>query len=419
MELSNPYFVLILGIILLIFAIESMATWLNLCALRPELPEDFRDVFDEEKYRRSQAYVREDARLDLLSASVRLAIFLAFWLGGGFGWLDALVRAWTTSPITAGLLCFSLLFMANLALGLPFTWYETFVLEQKYGFNKTTPATFLTDQIKGLVLAALLGLPLLGLLLWVFGKYSQAWIWAWLAVTAYVLIMAYVGPRFLMPLFNKFTPLADGELKQAITAMAQRCGFPFGEISIMDGSRRSTRSNAFFAGFGKNKKIALFDTLVEKHTTPELVAVLAHEIGHFKKRHIVQHLAMSVLQIGLLFFLLGMFLNNEQLFAAFGVPQTSVYLSFVFFLFLFQPVQFLVSIFMAIWSRKHEFEADAFASKAVGGPSSMISALKKLAQDNLTNLTPHPFYVFVNYSHPPMRERLAALRQTEFGHAAA
>jgi STE24 endopeptidase len=285
------------------------------------------------------------------------------------------------------------------------------VLEAKYGFNKTTPATFVADQVKGLVLAAALGGPIVALLLWLFGKFPNAWIYAWLATSGFILLMTYVGPKYIMPMFNKFTPLADGELKSSITAMAERCGFPFAEISVMDGSKRSTRSNAFFAGIGKTKIIALFDTLIEKHSVPELTAVLAHEIGHFKCRHIVQRLVMSLLQMGLLFFLLGLFLNNTRLHEAFGVPQTSVYVSFVLFLLLFEPLQFLIGIASAIWSRKHEFEADAYASKAMDGPQSLISGLKKLACDNLTNVTPHPFYVFLNYSHPPMRERLAALQR--------
>lgn len=223
--------------------------------------------------------------------------------------------------------------------------------------------------------------------------------------------MSYVGPAIIMPLFNKFTPLEDGQLKTEVTAMAERCGFPFKEVSIIDGSKRSTRSNAFFAGFGKNKKIALYDTLVAQQTVPELVAVLAHEIGHFKRKHIIQRLVLSVIQMAVLFFLLGKFLKNPALFEAFGVTETSTYLSFVFFLMLFQPIQFVLGIVLSWWSRKHEYEADAYASAAVGDPQDLISALRKLARDNLANLTPHPFHVFLHYSHPPLQERLAAMQR--------
>lgn len=409
MNFSNPYFTIILATILGVHVIESLAIWLNLKVLRPELPADLADIYDAERYRKSQDYTRESSRFDLISSTAKLIIFLVFWLSGGFQWFDSLIRSWGYSELVTGLVGIALLHLGNTLIGLPFELYDTFVIEQKHGFNKMTAATYAADQLKGLLLGAVLGLPLLALLLWVFGNYPNAWIYAWGSTTAFVLIMAYVGPAIIMPLFNKFTPLEDGELKSSVTAMADRCGFPFKEVSIIDGSKRSTRSNAFFAGFGRNKKIALYDTLVAQQTVPELVAVLAHEIGHFKRKHIVQRLVMSVLQIGLLFFLLGQFLNNPRLFEAFGVQQTSVWLSFVFFMMLFQPVQFLLGIVLAKWSRKHEFEADAYATSAVGGPQDMITALRKLARDNLSNLTPHPLSVFLHYSHPPLRERLAAL----------
>ncbi len=409
MNFSNPYFTVILLTVLGVHLLESIAGWLNLRALRPELPPEFRDIYDEAAYAKSQAYSRDSGRFDLLSSSLKLLVFLGFWLLGGFGWMDAWVRSLGWAEIASGLLGMALLYLGSQLLDLPFSWYDTFVIEERHGFNKTTKATFVTDQIKGLVLAGVIGLPLLALLLWAFGKYPDAWLVAWGVTTVFVLVLSYVGPAWIMPLFNKFTPLEDGELKSSVTAMAQRCGFPFQEISIIDGSKRSTRSNAFFAGLGKKKKIALYDTLVAQQTVPELVAVLAHEIGHFKCRHIVQRLVLSLVQMGVLFFLLGKFLNNPRLFEAFGVVQPGVWLSFVFFMFLFQPVQFLLGIFLAWWSRKHEYEADAYATNAVGGPEALISALRKLARSNLSNLTPHPLPVFLHYSHPPLRERLQAL----------
>lgn len=409
MNFSNPYFTILLGTLLFVQLLDSLATVLGLRSLKPQLPEEFKDIYDAASYENSQNYTRESERFGLVSSTVKFAIFLLFWLAGGFGWLDTLVRGWGFPEVITGLMVLSLLYLGNLLIGLPFEIYDTFVIEQKHGFNKMTRGTFVADHIKSIVLGAVLGLPLLALLLWVFGHYPNAWIYAWGATTAFVLIMAYVGPAVIMPLFNKFAPLEDGELKSAVTAMAKRCGFPFKEVSIIDGSKRSTRSNAFFAGFGSNKKIALYDTLVAQQTVPELVAVLAHEIGHFKCRHIIQRLVISVLQIGLLFFLLGKFLNNDQLFAAFGAQKTSVYLSFVFFLMLFQPIQLLLGIASSWWSRKHEYEADAYASNAVGGPHDLVSALRKLARDNFSNLSPHPLQVLLHYSHPPLRERLAAL----------
>jgi STE24 endopeptidase len=255
----------------------------------------------------------------------------------------------------------------------------------------------------------LLGGSILAVVVWLFEKQPNAWLYAWGTVTAFMLLMTYVGPKWIMPLFNKFTPLEDGELKQSIAAMAKRCDFPFAEVAVMDGSKRSARANAFFAGFGKSKVIALFDTLVKKHTVPELTAVLAHEIGHFKCKHIVQRLVVSILQIGLLLFLLGLVMNNPGLSAAFGIEKASVAVSLVLFTFLFEPAQFLFGILASVWSRKHEYEADAYAANAMGGPEALMEGLKKLSTDNLTNLTPHPAHVFLNYSHPPLRERLAAL----------
>ncbi|MDG2125968.1 MAG: M48 family metallopeptidase, partial [Verrucomicrobiales bacterium] len=238
----------------------------------------------------------------------------------------------------------------------------------------------------------------------------------WLTISGLTLALAYIAPKYILPLFNKFTPLEDGELKSSIHSMAKKCEFPLTEVSVMDGSKRSAKSNAFFTGFGKNKKIALYDTLVEKHTTDELVGVLAHEIGHFKKKHIVQGMAVGILHTGALFFLLSVFLTNPQLFAAFGMPApgsppdaTTVAFGFIFFGLLFKPINKILSVAMAVLSRKNEFEADAYAASVTGKPLTMVAALKKLAADNLANLTPHPFYVFMTYSHPPMIERLQAL----------
>ena len=407
----NLYFVIVLFAIVGIYLLDLFADLLNLRALRPELPDDFKEVFDADKYAKSQEYTRETTRFGILESTVGLGIFLIFWLVGGFGWLDGIIRGWGYSEIVNGLLFFGILYAANEIIGIPFELYDTFVIEEKYGFNKMTVKTFFVDKVKGLVLAGVLGLPLLALLLWLFGKYEMAWLWGWLSVTGFSLLMAYIAPKYILPLFNKFEPLENEELKDAINKMAAKCEFPLTEVAVMDGSKRSAKSNAFFTGFGKNKKIALFDTLVEKHSVPELVAVLAHEIGHFKKKHIVQTMVLGIVQTGIIFFLIGLFMKNSELHSAFGVEQVSVYCSFTFFMLLFKPISKVLSVLMAILSRKNEFEADAYASDVTGDPNSLITALKKLSVDNLSNLTPHPLYVFMHYSHPPMTERLAALRK--------
>ncbi len=410
MQFSNPYFLAIFVIVVLAWLLNTVSALLNLKALQPTPPAGLEDIFEPEAYAKSQEHTREGTKLDLLASTVRLLLFLVFWWLGGFAWWEAKSRAFGLSPIPTGLLFIGGLAIASSLFSLPWEIYETFKLEAKYGFNKTTPGTFIADRIKGLALSCVIGGGLLSLVLWLFEKLPNAWLWAWAAVTAFTLIMAYVGPKWLMPLFNKFTPLEDGELKQSISEMAKRCEFPFAEVSVMDGSKRTSRGNAFFAGFGANKRIALFDTLIANQTVPELTAILAHEIGHFKCRHIIQRLIVGVLQMGLMFFLLGLFLRNVPLAEAFGIHAPTVAVSLVLFTFLYEPVQFLFGIASSVWSRKHEYEADAYASKAMGSPESLISGLKKLSADNLTNLTPHPLHVFLNYSHPPLRERLAALR---------
>ena len=408
---ENPWFLFLLCSVIGLQLLETLSVLLNLKHLSQPLPEEFQEVFSREDFAKSQAYSRESARHDLIASGVRLAVFLTFWLAGGFAWMQIFVSGLTASPIGQGLIGISLLHLAGTLLSLPFSWYDTFHIEAKYGFNKTTPAVFIADQVKGLFLGALIGLPVLALLLWLFGTFPGAWLWAWLAVTVLVLALQYIAPRYLMPLFNKFTPLEDGPLKTAIQTLSEKCTFPVKELFVIDGSRRSTKGNAFFAGFGKNKRIALYDTLIEKHPQPELLAVLAHEIGHFKRGHIVQRLIVAVVQLAVIFLLMGTVLGNAGLHAAFGLSNPVLWLGFVFFMILFEPVQTLLGILSGLWSRKHEYEADAYAAQATGGPDNMAAALKRLARDTLSNLTPHPLTVFLHYSHPPMIQRLAALRK--------
>ncbi len=409
----NGYFLFIAITVIGFHLLDVFSNLLNLRSLKPDLPEGFDDVFDREKYAQSQAYTRETTKFGLIESTFSLIVFLLFWWLGGFQWLDALVRGFGYGPIVTGLCFVTLLVLAGQILSLPFNLYDTFVIEEKYGFNKTTPKTFATDMIKNLLLGAILGLPLFALLLYLFQNPAFgniAWLIAWIVTTLFQIFILFIYPKWILPLFNEFKPLEEGELRSGIETMAQKCDFPLTGIFEMDGSKRSTKSNAYFAGFGKNKKIALFDTLIKKHTVAELVAVLAHEIGHFKLKHILKTLLLGILQMGIIFYLLGLFLNNRGLFDAFGVEETSVYLSFIFFSFLLSPLSKLIGVGMAIFSRKNEFEADAFAVKVTGDAMPLITALKSLSKDNLSNLTPHPFYVFINYSHPPMIERIAALR---------
>ena len=408
--MESVYFWAILGFLLGFFVIDLVSEWLNLGALKPEVPAPFRDIYDAESYRKSQEYTRAQTRFGWITGTFSLVLLLGFWLGGGFNWTDKLVRSWTANPIIAGLAFFAILYLGRRLLSLPFEIYETFVIEQKFGFNKSTPAVFAGDLVKELLLTAALGIPL-GAGLLAFFEYAGplAWLWGWIAVTAFSLLLSYLAPSYIMPLFNKFSPLQDGELKEELFNYAKKVEFPLTEISVMDGSKRSTKSNAFFTGFGKRKKVALFDTLIANHTVPELLGVLAHEIGHYKKKHIPQMMVFGIVSTGFMFFLAGVFMKNADLHAAFGVEQVSVYASLLFFSLLFSPLQKVLGVLSAIWSRKNEFEADAFAAQTTGSALPLVSALKRLSKDNLSNLTPHPFYVFLNYSHPPMLTRLRAL----------
>tara|TARA_B110000879_G_scaffold122182_1_gene161714 strand:- start:51716 stop:52969 length:1254 start_codon:yes stop_codon:yes gene_type:complete len=400
----------------LLWKLDFIATLLNLKALDPKLPEEFADVFDADKYAKSQNYTRVTEKFGILESIFSLMLMLGFWLTGGFGWLDNLVRDFGHSEIVTGLLFMGILFAAQIIIMIPFQLYDTFVIEEKFGFNKTTVKTFIVDQIKGLILMALIGGPILALILWIFDSVPMAWLWAWAAFTVIQLLLTYIAPSVFLPLFNKFEPMPEGELKDAINDMAKKCDFPLTELYIMDGSKRSTKSNAFFTGFGKNKKIALFDTLVENHTTEGLVGILAHEIGHFKCKHIVKRMVMGIIQSAVVFYLLGLVTDKngpvaEHLFNAFHMDNISVYAGLIFFGLLFAPVKKILSIFSNMSSRKHEFEADAYATNAQGTPDHLIQSLKKLSADNLVNLTPHPFPVFLDYSHPPMLERLEALNK--------
>ena len=410
---------LALFIIISLFALwklDFIATLLNLKALDPKLPAEFADVFDADKYAKSQNYTRVTEKFGIIESIFSLMLMLGFWLTGGFGWLDNYVRGFGHGEIVTGLIFMGILFAAQVIIMIPFQLYDTFVIEEKFGFNKTTVKTFIIDQIKGLILMALIGGPILALILWIFDTVPMAWLWAWAAFTVIQLLLTYIAPSVFLPLFNKFEPMPEGKLKDAINDMAKKCDFPLTELFIMDGSKRSTKSNAFFTGFGKNKKIALFDTLVENHTTEGLVGILAHEIGHFKCKHIIKRMITGIIQSLVVFYLIGLLTDKngevaKLLFDAFHMDQISVYAGLVFFGLLFAPVKKLLSIYSNYGSRKDEFEADAYAANAQGTPDHLMQSLKKLSADNLVNLTPHTLPVFLDYSHPPMLERLEALKK--------
>ncbi len=407
----NAFAIFILVALLFEFVLNRAADLLNLSALRPEVPDEFSDLYDADTYRRSQEYTRVRTRFGFVPASFDLVLVLAFWFLGGFAWLDGWVRGFELGPVWTGLSFIGVLLVAKSILGLPFSWYSTFVIEERFGFNKTTPKTFWADTAKGLLLAVLLGGPLLAAILWFFqATGAMAWVWCWIVTTIFTLVIQFIAPTWIMPLFNKFEPLDEGELRDEVLAYAKNVAFPLEGLFVIDGSRRSTKANAFFTGFGKRKRVALFDTLIDKQTTGELVAIVAHEIGHYKKGHILKGMILSILQSGVVFFLLSVFLKHQGLFEAFHMQAASTYAGFVFFGLLYAPIDLVLSFFMQAFSRKNEFEADAFARETTGSGERLVIALKKLSADNLSNLTPHPLYVKLHYSHPPLVDRIKALR---------
>jgi len=403
---------IILVALLIEYFFHLIADYLNIKTLHHKLPKEFEGIFDVNAYRKSQGYTKDRIQFGILTSTVSLVVTLVFWFSGGFNWLDGIVRSWGLPSMWTGLLYIGMLMLLRAILSLPFSIYSTFVIEAKFGFNKTAPATFLVDLVKGLLLAVVLGGPLLAGILALFEYVGHsAWLYCWMVTALFALFIQFIAPTWIMPLFNKFIPLAEGELQQAILSLAEKVRFPLQGVYVMDGSKRSSKTNAFFTGFGKNKRIALFDTLIAKHTVSELVAVLAHEIGHYKKKHIIQGIVISILHMGVIFLLLSFFMNNRDLFDAFFMENASIYASLIFFGMLYTPVEFIISILLHLLSRKNEYEADRYAAETIARPEAMIDALKKLSLDNLSHLTPHPYYVWLNYSHPPVLERMKAIRE--------
>jgi STE24 endopeptidase len=406
----NIYLIIILFALIGEFVIQSVVSYLNLRALDTRLPDEFKGFYEEEKYKRSQEYTIIQTKFDYVSSTFYILLILAFILSGGFNYVDRFVRGFNLGPIVTGLMFFGVLYFAYDIISIPFSLYNDFVIEERFGFNKMNIKTFVLDKLKEYVLVILLGSIVLGGLLFFFEKAgAYAWLYAWALVTFFILIAQPLYTMVIAPMFNKFTPLENGKLKEDLEQYARKVKFPLKEISVMDGSKRSAHSNAYFSGIFK-KRIALYDTLIEKHSPEELVTVIAHEVGHYKKGHIIKGIVLSVFHSGILFFLLSLFIHNKGLANAFRMEQTSVYAGLVFFGLLYSPIILFISIFKNHISRKYEFEADSFAAETTRSVNAMILALKNLSISNLTNLTPHALNVFLNYSHPPVLERIKALR---------
>jgi len=410
----NYFLIIILAVLIGTYLLDLVVDTLNARHVKTELPEEFRDCYDADKYKKSQEYLRENTRFGIVSDSIVTPVTIAFILFGGFNFVDQFARSFNLGSILTGLIFAGVLMLASQILLIPFSIYSTFVIEERYGFNKTTPKTFVLDILKTCLLGAVIGGIILSVVLWFFEKAGPwAWLYCWIAITLFQLFLIFIAPVVIMPIFNKFFPLEEGELKNTINDYAGSQDFKMKGVFTMDGSKRSTKSNAFFTGFGKFRRIVLFDTLMEKHTTEELVSVLAHEMGHYKKRHILKSMVISILTTGLMFYILSLFINNRDLFAAFRMQEMSIYASLLFFAFLYAPIEMILSVFGNMLSRRNEYEADSYSVKTYKKPLSMIAALKKLSVENLSNLTPHPLKVFLTYSHPPVLERIRAIRKMD------
>jgi STE24 endopeptidase len=401
---------IIIGITIVSYLFSEALDILNLKSYRKDIPEEVASFYDKDKYQRSMEYHQTQSRFSFLTSGVSFVISLAMLYLGGFGWLDQLLRPSVSNPTWLALTFFGVIMFASDILMLTFQLYSTFVIEEKFGFNKTTIKTFFVDKLKGYVLGGIIGGGLLGLLIFLVNRIGpNFWIWFGIIASAFILLMNMFYTSLILPLFNKLTPLQEGELKTAIQKFADKVNFPLDNIFVMDGSKRSKKANAFFSGIGKKKKIVLYDTLINNHSTDELVAVLAHEVGHFKKKHIVWSYVISVVQIFFMLFVLSLMIYNDKLSLALGGSEQAIHLNLLAFGILFSPISGITGLAMSMLSRKNEFEADAYAKETFSGEA-LGTALKKLSVDSLSNLFPHPVYVFFHYSHPPLLKRLSALK---------
>ena len=408
---SEIIFFIIVVFLCLDFVLERVLESLNSKHMSPVLPDSLKGIYDEKEYSRFQSYKRENGRLDSWSSGVGFVVMIVFLVAGGFGWYNSWVVSLTDSVVWQTILFVVGLSVASSVLDIPFDYYATFRIEEKYGFNKTTRRVYWLDTVKELFLSLVLGGVLLALVVWFYtwaGTYF--WLYAWGAVTLFSVFMAMFYSQLIVPLFNKQTPLQEGSLRDKIQAFAGKVGFKLDNIYVIDGSKRSTKANAYFTGLGPKKRVVLYDTLIDELTEEEIVAVLAHEVGHYKKRHTLRSMVVSVIQMGVLFWLFSLCVNNVALSEALGGDRAYFQLGLIAFAILYSPVNLILGIGMNVWSRSNEYEADAFAARYYEGDY-LVSGLKKISVKSLSNLTPHPLYEYIYYSHPSLLKRIDAIKR--------
>ena len=408
MQPTTLFYILII-ILVINFCIDTIIDRLNQKHFNDKIPDELKDVYDAEEYQKSQAYKKTNAAFANITALFSMVVTLAFFFLDGFQWVDNLARSISDNSIIVALLFFGIIMLGSDLLSTPFSYYKIFVIEEKFGFNKATKTTFWLDKLKGWGMSIILGGVLLGIIVWFYEQTgTNFWLYAWALVAVFSVCMNLFYAKLIVPLFNKQTPLEDGELKFAIEKYAQKVGFQLHNIFVIDGSKRSTKANAYFSGFGSQKRITLFDTLINDLETEEIVAVLAHEVGHYKKKHIVFNLFSSLLLTGVTLFILSLCIDSPTLSLALGVATPSFHVGLIAFGILYAPISEITGLFMNYVSRKFEYQADNFAKETYAA-APLMSSLKKLSRNSLSNLTPHPAYVFVHYSHPTLLQRIKNL----------
>lgn len=404
-------FYIIIAIISINFIVDKILDALNAKHYKDQLPEELQDVYDEDEYKKSQRYKATNYRFGILTTTFSFVLTLAFFFLDGFAFVDQLARQITDHNILVTLIFFGIIMIGSDILTTPFSYYKTFVIEEQFGFNKTTKKTFILDKIKGWLMTIIVGGIILGIITWFYHTTKDLfWIYTWILVSVFTIFINLFYSRLIVPIFNKQTPLEDGSLRDAISKYAESVGFNLDKIFIIDGSKRSTKANAYFSGFGNEKRVTLYDTLVNDLDEDEIVAVLAHEVGHYKKKHIIFNLFSSILLTGLTLFILSLLIDNPLLSEALGVQETSFHIGLIAFGILYSPLSEITGLIMNWFSRKFEYQADDYAKNTYKADP-LITSLKKLSKNSLSNLTPHPAYVFMHYSHPTLLERIKNLKQ--------
>lgn len=408
---ANTLFYIIIGLLTANFIFDKVLDYLNAKHFKDAIPADLNDVYETSEYEKSQRYKQEKYKFGSITSSVSFVATLLFFFLNGFEWVDQWARSVSDNNTAIALLFFGSILFASDLFGIPFSYYNTFVIEEKFGFNKTTLQTFILDKLKGWLMALIVGGGILTMIIWFYQTAgSNFWWYTWIFITTFSILMNLFYARLIVPLFNKQTPMEEGPLRAQIESYASRVGFSLKNIFVIDGSKRSTKANAYFSGFGREKRVTLYDTLINDLEDSEIVAVLAHEVGHYKKMHIIYNLIASTVTTGIMLWLLSIFVGLPIFSEALGVSTPSFHIGLIAFGILYTPISEIIGLLMNLLSRKFEYQADNYAKKTFAGEP-LLSALKKLSKNSLSNLTPHPLYVFVHYSHPTLLQRFKNLSQ--------